>query len=196
MEIEKEKTDKGRELEWEKVHRRLSAPKVVEGRGGDVERFMVQSLKLIPDFDECKVSEWFSWFDTTVREFNWREENWVLCVANKLKGKAVEAYAKISSRDMEDCEEFKAGILLPYEFRPEAYRLQFLGERKQASEYYKDFAHYLEQAFKRWIASEQEVSSSDLEELMVMEQLINAGDKELVSLLRKKRFITLKEAAT
>ena len=36
----------------------------------------------------------------------------------------------------------------------------------------------------------------DLEELMVMEQFINAADKELVSLLREKRFKTLKEAAT
>ena len=33
-------------------------------------------------------------------------------------------------------------------------------------------------------------------ELMVMEQFINAADKELVPLLREKRFKTLKEAAT
>ena len=88
-------------------------------------------------------------------------------MANKLKGKALEAYSKMSARDMEDYDEFKADILRVYELRPEAYRLQFQGGKKRAVESYRDCAQYLEHTFWNWIASERVETRSDLEELSV-----------------------------
>ena len=52
-------------------------------------------------------------------------------VANVLKGKAFEAYDRMSVEDLEDYEEFKSIILRVYELRSEAYRLQFRGARKK-----------------------------------------------------------------
>ena len=80
---------------------------------------MVRSLNLIHDFGEEKVTDWFRRFEKT-KEFNWPQERWIRLVANKLKGKALEAYDKMSVDDLEDYEESKTDILRAYELRPEA----------------------------------------------------------------------------
>ena len=155
---------------------------------------MVQSLQLISDFDE-QVAEWFRRFEKKVAEFDWPEERWVGLVTNKLKGRALESYDNISVEDLDVYEDFKADILRAYELRSEAYRLKFRGGKKRSGDSYLKCARHLEQAFKRWTTSEGVDTLHNLE-LMVMEQLINVADKELVPLLREKRFKTLKEAAT
>ena len=55
---------------------------------------------MIPDFDDQKIGEWFARFEKA-RELKWSPERWVGLVANKLKGKALEAYDKMSVRDTE-----------------------------------------------------------------------------------------------
>ena len=86
---------------------------------------MVRTLQLIPDFDEQKVAEWFRRFDKKAAEFGWPGERWVGLVANKLKGRALEAYDNMSVEDLESYEDFKAYILRAYELRPKANRLKF-----------------------------------------------------------------------
>ena len=117
-------------------------------------------------------------------------------MANKLKGRALEAYDNMSVDNFDMYKDFKADILRAYELRPEAYRLKFRGGKKRPSDSYLECARHLEQAFKRCIFSEGVDILYDLEELMVMKQFIDVADKELVPLLREKRFKTLKEAAT
>ena len=196
--MERERADKDREWERERTLHAVSTPVVVGAGGGEqtVERTLVQSLQLVPEFDEDKVAEWFVRFERKAKEFAWSRERWVGLVANKLKGKALEVYDKMSADDLDDYNEFKADILRAYELRPEAYRLQFRGKRKRASDSYLECARSLEQVFERWIASEGVDSLEALKELLVMEQFIDIADKELVPLLREKRFRTLKEAAT
>ena len=180
------------------MQRGLITPRVVGGEGGErsVETKLVKSLQLIPDFDEEKVAEWFGRFEKKAREFDWPVERWTSLVANKLKGKALEAYDKMSTEDLDDYRQFKADILRVYELRPEAYRLQFREKRKTAGDSYLECARGLERVFEQWIASEQVDSLADLKELIVLEQFIAIADRELVPLLREKRHRTLKEAAT
>ncbi len=102
----------------------------------------------------------------------------------------------MSVNDLENCKEFKVDILRAYELRPEAYRLQFPGGKERPSDSYLECARYLEETFEKWIASEQATSYCELKEVIVMEQFINMADKELMLLLREKRFKTLKDAAT
>lgn len=88
------KADKGKELELERMQCGLSVPK----KGGeDMERTMVRSLPLIPDFDEQKVEKWFPYFEKTSRKFKWSPERWVGVVASNLKGKVLEAYNNMRS---------------------------------------------------------------------------------------------------
>ncbi len=119
---------------------------------------MVRSLRLIPEFDEKKITECFRIFEKKASEFDWLQERWVGLVANMLKGKALEVYNRMSVEDLEDYEEFKVDILRAYETRPEAYKLQFRGGKKRPSDSYLECARYLEETFEKWIASEQAIS--------------------------------------
>ncbi|XP_063844146.1 uncharacterized protein LOC135090904 [Scylla paramamosain] len=156
-----------------------------------VESHMVRSLNLISEFDEEKVTEWFRRFEKKASEFDWPQERWNGLVVNMLKGKALEVYDRMSVKDLEDYEEFKADILRVYELQPEAYRLQFCGGKKRPSDSYLECACYQEEMFEKWIAHYHE-----LKELMVLEQFTNVAKEELVLLPHKKRFKTLKETAT
>lgn len=49
-------------------------------------------MKLVLDFDEEKVTEWFVRLEKRVQEFEWPRERSVGLVANRLKGKALSAY--------------------------------------------------------------------------------------------------------
>ncbi|MPD03141.1 hypothetical protein E2C01_098764 [Portunus trituberculatus] len=71
LELESEKTDKDRELEWERTRYAVSTPGVIGGTGGkhSIERTLVQSLQLVPEFHKAKVAEWFVRFERKAREF-------------------------------------------------------------------------------------------------------------------------------
>ena len=147
--------EKHRDFEWERC--RLGANSIHKGGGegeeNSIQRQMVRSLQLIPDFDEQKVAEWFRRFEKKKAEFGWPEERWIGLVANKLKGRALEAYDNMSVEDLDVYEDFKADILTAYELRPEAYRLKFRGGKKIPGDSYLECARHLEQAFKRWTTS-------------------------------------------
>ena len=126
FEMEEKEADKNRQFELEKSRMEINSPCPDGGEGGaekSVESQMVRSLKLIPEFDESKVTEWFRRFEKKASEFQWPQERWVGLVANMLKGKALDVYDRMFVSDLEDYEEFKADILRAYELRPEAYRL-------------------------------------------------------------------------
>lgn len=114
-------------------------------------------------------------------------ESWVGLVARKLKGKALEVYDKMAAREMEDCEEFKADILRTYSLLPDAYCLQFRGERKRTGDSSLEFVRYLEHSYEKRITSKHVGSLGD------QKQFINDANKELVPLLREKRCRKLKE---
>ncbi len=62
---------------------------------------MLKSFKLILEFDEKKVTEWFRLFEKA-SEFDCPQERWLGLVANMLKGKALEVYDRMSVEDMDD----------------------------------------------------------------------------------------------
>ncbi|MPC48481.1 hypothetical protein E2C01_042254 [Portunus trituberculatus] len=199
LEHEKEEADKKRRFELEKTRIEVNSPHRVRGQGiveKAVESQMVRSLKLIPEFDESKVTEWFRRFEKKAYEFDWPQERWVGLVANMLKGKALEVYDRMLVEDLNEYEEFKADIRRAYELRPEAYCLQFRSGKKRSGDSYLECARYLKESFEKWVASEQATTYHELKELMVMEQFVNVAERELVPLLREKRFKSLKEAAT
>ena len=92
LEARKLEAEKNRDFELERS--RIGANSTHKGRGegegNSVERQMVRSLQLIPDFNEQKVAEWFRKFEKAAAEFGWPEERWIGLVANKLKGRALE----------------------------------------------------------------------------------------------------------
>ena len=113
LEVEKEEAQKNRDFELERS--RIGANSTHKGGGegeeNSVERQIVRRLQLIPDFDEQKVAEWLRRFEKKKAEFGWPEKRWVGLVANKLKGRALEAYDNMSVKDFDVYEDFKANII-------------------------------------------------------------------------------------
>ena len=91
LEVEKEEAEKNRdfELERSRTGTNSSHKRGGEGEENSVERQMIRSLQLIPDFDEQKVAEWLRRFEKKA------------AVANKLKGRVLEAYDIISVEDLD-----------------------------------------------------------------------------------------------
>ena len=74
LEVRRVEMEKHRDFEWERSRCRAnSTHKGGEGEENSVERQMVKSLQLIPDFDEQKVAEWFRRFEKKAAEFGWPE---------------------------------------------------------------------------------------------------------------------------
>ncbi len=108
---EKEETERNRMSELKKTWIEVNLPHGLK-RGDGVrecsgESHMMKSLKLIPEFDEKKVTEWSRRFENKAAEFNWPQERWVGLVANMLKGKALKVYDWMAVEDLEDHEELK-----------------------------------------------------------------------------------------
>ena len=135
-------------------------------------------------------------FEKKAAEFKWPRERWVALVSNVLKGKALEAYDKMSVTDLDDYEEFKTAILKAYELRPEAYRAMFRGARKRPADTYVNYARYLEETLEKWLLSEETATYQDLKEQILMEHFTNTADREIAAKIREKRFKTVKEAST
>ena len=129
-------------------------PSHVVAREDTPESRLAGSLKLVPAFEENKMTEWFRRFEKKAHEFEWPRNRWVGLVANVLKGRVLEAYDWMSVDDLEDYEEFKSSILRVYELRPEAHRLQFRGARKRPTNTYGDCARYMEETLEKWLLSE------------------------------------------
>ena len=168
----------------------------VVAREDTAESRLAKSLKLVPAFEESKVTEWFWRFEKKAPEFEWPQSRWVGLVANVLKGKALEAYDRMNVEVLENYEEFKSTILRVYELRPEAYHMQFRGARKRPTDTYQNCALYLEETLEKWLLSEDVDSFKSLKELILMEFFTNLADKEIETKIRKKRFRTVTEAAT
>ncbi len=104
-----------------------------------------------------------------------------------LKGKALQVYDEMSVKDLEDYEEFKTDNLRAYELQPKLYRLQFRGGKKRPGDSYLDCAHFLEEVFEKWLASEHVTSFRKLKKLMLMDQFVNLAEKVLIPLFREKK---------
>ena len=199
LEFEREQADKTRVFEMEKLRMTTTSPSGGEGGVGRVETVesqMVRSRKLVPEFDEKKVTEWFRRFEKKAMEFEWPANRWVGLVVSALKGKALEVYDRMSVEDLASYEEFKADILRAYELRPEAYRLQFRESRKKQGDSYLECARYMEETFDKWMASERADTYQRVRELLVLEQFVNGAERDIATRLKEKRFTSLKEAAT
>ncbi|WP_435362537.1 hypothetical protein, partial [Klebsiella pneumoniae] len=77
------------ELEKSRVEASRPVTSATFGRPDDGESRLARSIKLVPAFDENKVTEWFVRFEKKAREFEWPRERWVALVSNVLKGKAL-----------------------------------------------------------------------------------------------------------
>lgn len=191
-------------IENKKMETRLEQARLMKGRYDitDDGSLVVTSLaqlnhlvNLAPVFDESRVTEWFLRFEKKATLLEWPAEKWPVILSHVIKGKALEAYDRLSVEAAMDYESIKSHVLRAYELRPEAYRRTFRLVRKRPGDTYTSLARYLTDSLEKWLRSEQVTTMDRLKEVVLMEQFIDSADKEVSVWLREKRFTTVREAA-
>ncbi|KAK3886444.1 hypothetical protein Pcinc_009395 [Petrolisthes cinctipes] len=188
-------------LENKKIESALEQSRLMQARGGRTDDGSVevtswaqlnQLVNLTPMFDESRVTEWFLRFEKKATLLDWPAEKWSVVLSHVLKGKALEAYDRLSVEEARDYETIKSHVLRAYELRPEAYRRAFRGARKRPGDTYTSLARYLTDSLEKWLRSEQ---VDRLKEVVLMEQFIESADKYMNVWLREKRFPAIGDAA-
>ena len=83
--------------------------------------------KFTPDDD---IEHFLVVFERIARQQKWAEEMWATQLAGLLTGKAMAAYAALSSEDANDYSKVKEAILRQYDVNEESRRRKFRKDRK------------------------------------------------------------------
>ncbi|KAK3891590.1 hypothetical protein Pcinc_004536 [Petrolisthes cinctipes] len=134
-------------------------------------------------------------FEKKVTLLDWPSEKWSVVLSHVPKGKALEAYERLSVEGARDYETIISHVLRAYELRPEDYRRAFRGARKRPGDTYTFLARYLTDSLEKWLQSEQVNTLDRLKEVVQMEMFIDSADRDMNVWLREKRFPTISEAA-
>ena len=159
---------------------------------------VTRHMKIVPEFRESEVDQFFQHFEKTASLHSWPKEHWTLLVQHKFIGKAREIYASLRSDQSNDYEFVKQQILKGYQFVPEYYRQKFRSERKSGDEEtHVEFARKQEQSFDQWLlAKDVDSSFEKLRELVLIEQFRNCTHDDIKVYLDENKVENLQDAAT
>ena len=91
---------------------------------------ILSNLRLLPKFNEKDPDSFFSLFERIAESRKWPEGDQVLMLQCVLTGRALEAYATLSTDDCRVYKRVKSAVLKAYELVPEAYRQRFRSWKK------------------------------------------------------------------
>ena len=143
--------------------------------------------KLGPEDD---IEFFIATFERVAKQQEWPAEIWPIQLAGLLTGKAMAAYASLSSESAADYEEVKKAVLRRYDVHEEAHRRRFRTDRKRPEESYTNWGDRLTDHFARWTKD----SKMSLAELMVLDQFLAAVPEDLRVWLKEQRPESLRKA--
>ena len=156
---------------------------------------IVNSLRLVPKFDEQEVEVFFTLFERVADARGWDNSDCTVLLQCVLTGRAQEAFASMSAEDSTDYEKVKAAVLKAYELVPEAYRQRFRTWTR-GNKSYLEFARDLRTHFHRWCAASGVNDFQDLCNLLVLEQFKNSVPEPVAVYISEKKVKTVSEAAS
>ena len=141
------------ELEKARIEQQTRLREVDLGRRGccgSHDSFEVtKQARLVPQFEEAYVDEYFAHFERTALNLGWPRECWSMLLQTLLTGKAQRAYATLPTENCADYELVKAAVLKSFELVPEAYRQTFRMQRKKENQYYVEFLQEKENVLEK-----------------------------------------------
>ena len=186
-EYEKEERRKDREHELEVLRLR-------QEYSGD--NFNVNTaLKLVPNFEERNVQEFFVAFEKLANRLKWPKEMWTTLLQSKLVGRAQKVYGTLNEDLSVEYETVKEVILRAYELVPEAYRQRFREFRKLPTQTYVEFARVKRQTFLEWLKSKCVNDFEKLQELILVEEFKSCLPREMKVHLEELKLDSLQEVA-
>ena len=119
-------------------------------------------------------------FERFSKSVGWPQKEWAVRLSSLLKGKALEAYTRLSNTDAEDFDKVKQALLKRFELTQEGFRQKFRSCQPEHVESVPQFALRLENYLVRWIElADVEKTYDGLKDLLLKEQFINASPENL-----------------
>ena len=137
------------------------------------------------------IEHFLEMFERTAKQREWPEDVWAMQLAGLLTGKAMAAYANLSTESAHDYQAVRQAILRRYQVNAETHRQQFRQDRKKANESYGEWADRLRDRFAKW-KKDREIS---VEEMILLEQFIAGVPEGLAIWIKEKEPKSLTEAA-
>ena len=183
-----------RAREREKEAHEIQVLQLKKGLGQD--QFNISSaMKLVPQFDEKNVAEFFIAFEKIANKLKWPEVMWTTLVQSRLIGKAQKVYVALKDDLSSDYASVKEIVLKSYKLVPEAYRLKFRELKKQPGQTYVEFARMKEHLMNEWLLSKEVSTFENLKELVLIEDFKACCGRELKVHLEELKLGSLQECA-
>ena len=126
--------ERERERELERAHE-ITVLQLKKGMSQD--QFSISSaMKLVPQFDEKNVAEFFIAFEKIASKLQWPEVMWTTLVQSRLTGKAQKVYVSLKDDISSDYASVKEIVL---KLVPEAYRQKFTDLKKFPNQTFVEF---------------------------------------------------------
>ena len=150
-----------------------------------VSSFKDIKVKVLEDNDDVDV--YISAFERLAKANKWPQDQWATRLAAALTGKARQAFTRLPVHETGDYHKLKDAVLKAYNLTPEAYRLKFRSGKKQKNETRMQFAVRLRTMFDRWTSGEEVTDLSELQDLLVREQMLTSYYPHLELYLKDRR---------
>ena len=134
-------------------------------------------------------------FERTAKAQQWPERLWVAKLACKFNRKAQEIYARVDNSICQDYAQVKIKLLEGFDIGPERYRNNFNNTTRNVNENFKEYAVRLNELIKKWLKGCECTTIEELIQILLMEKFYSSTPKELVAMLKEKRYKELSEVS-
>ena len=155
---------------------------------------ILNSLRLVPKFNEKEVDVFFTLFERVADARLWSDVDRTVLLQCVFTGRAQEAFASLSAQDSTQYQKVKETVLKAYELVPEAYRQRFRSWQR-GNKSYMEFARDLSTHFNRWCVAAGVEDYDDLADLIVLEQFKNSVPEQIAVYICEQKAKTAAEAA-
>ena len=189
MQYKKDTEEQRLKYELEMEHVKLEALKLEGGQKSHESSMVDLGTKpkpKIPFFDEStdNMDSYLERFEWIAENYSWEKADWPFHLSQYLRGKATEAYTRLSKTDRKDYDIVKEALLRRYNLTDEGYRKKFRESQPEEGETPQQFLVRLKNYLEKWIQLSHGKNALDL---FLTEQFINACPTEVAAYLKQSK---------
>jgi transposase InsO family protein len=174
FEIEREHERKMYELEVQRDVGVAGASNANQNNSRSSEpKFVDLGIKMPYYDDKDDLEVYFGQFERFAKSSEWPKKIWAPRFGALLKGKAREAYIKMSDEDAEDYDKVKETLLQKFQLNAEAFRKKFRSAKRAPNESYKECVNRMSGYLNNWFKlSRRDETVEKVKDLLVEEQFL------------------------
>jgi len=210
MEKEERQLDREREkeLEQEKLQMQMERDRMVHelemaklsssSSNFSITAQPVSKLPQLPPFVDGKddLDSWLLRFERFAEANQWPKASWSTYLSALVSGRALDCFCRLSTLDAQDYDTVKEALQMRYNLTEDGFREKFRQCAPEDGENAAMFVTRLKTYLERWIdLAKIDKEYSELRDLFVKEQFMDACPKDLATHLREKRSKTLDNVA-